>query len=107
MRGSNNNSTVRRLSAANKKLFVFNEMMDTVRGNCLALESVLIVAASSTCESHKTVNNLNASVLKIKVLDDVNEADKSYENDDYEYIPSKYHYLNILKKPLHVLQASL
>ena len=91
MGGSNNNPTVRQFSAAYKKLLVWNDIMDVVKGNCLPLKSVPILTVSSAHGNNASVKDINASLLRNRVLDD---TDKEYSNDgneDYIYIPSNSH----------------
>ena len=94
MGGSNNNPTVRQFSAAYKKLLVRNDIMDVVKGNCLPLKSVTILTVSSVHGNNASVKDINASLLRNRVLDDTDDTDKEYSNDgneDYIYIPSNSH----------------
>ena len=90
MGGFNNNPTVRQFSAAYKSLLIFNDIMDTLRGNCLPLESVPILSVSSCRENIASVQRINASSLKNRVLDDIAEEHPNNENN-YVYIPSNHH----------------
>ena len=110
MGGFNSNPTVRQFSAAYKRLLVFNDMMDTLCGNCLPLESVPILSVSSCRGNTGAVQSINASSLKNRALDNVTEEHLNDENDyRYVYIPSNYHLSRCSNKivALHILQVLL
>ena len=77
--------------AAYKRILVHNEIMNTLRGNCLSLESVPILTASSINRNSTALQNINDSVSKQRVLDDIHEPNSDEEDDEYIYIPSKNH----------------
>ena len=60
------------------------------RGNCLPLESVPILTASSNLGNDVALKNINASVSRHRILEDVHEAHSHDKDDDYDYIPNRY-----------------
>ena len=69
--GCNNNPSARQFCAAYKKLLVYNDIQDVIRGNCMSLKCVPILTVSSTntgCYLSNSVNELNALYLKTEFL---------------------------------------
>ena len=90
MGGHNDNPSARHFSAAYKRILIHSEIMDTLRGNCLSLESVPILTASSLNGNSTALQTINDSVSKQRVLDDIHESN-SDDKDDYIYNPSENH----------------
>ena len=91
MAGHNDNPSARHFSAAYKRILIHNEIMDTLRGNCLSLESVSILTASSLNGNSTALQNINDSVPKQRLLDYIYESNSDEKDDEYIYIPSKNH----------------
>lgn len=71
--GCNNNPTSRQFQSAYKRMFVHNDLKDVMRGNCIALESVPILTATSkvnSCASiaNSFILNLNNSCPRYRIM---------------------------------------
>ena len=87
MGGSNNNPTARQFSKAYKQLLTHNEIQDVTRGNCLPLNSITVLTASSfttgnvICQQEiPSVTIINKSVTKSRASEDISEF---HEIEDY------------------------
>ena len=85
MGGFNNNPSARQFLAAYKRVLTHSEIQEVSRGNCVPLESVTILTASSHYLKAPNVSVPSSSVInhslhKSRVL----EADVTAENREYE-----------------------
>ena len=83
--GCNNNPSARQFCASYKKLLVYNDIQDVIRGNCMPLQAIPILTVSSSYVSNAnlkppSVEELNASVSRSRVLD---IHDQSLHDHDY------------------------
>ena len=93
MGGCNNNPTARQFKSAYKKILTHNDIQDVISGNCLALESVPILTASSTCLTDlnsvtPSTVVLNSSCSKNRVLlmdEDFVPLKLAKHSDDHDY----------------------
>ena len=89
MGGCNNNPTVRQFSAAYKRILVHNDIQDVLRSNCIPLESVHILTASSSSKNGTQLCNpsvlaINSSMAKINILNnDIFEIVSDVDNEEY------------------------
>ena len=89
--GCNNNPTAMQFASAYKRLLSHNEIQDVTRGNCLPLESIPILTASSRLNDFKkdsqSVQMINTSTSRYRANDDIDMG--SVQNDhDYVYAPT-------------------
>ena len=77
MFGCNNNPTSRQFSSAFRKLLMHNEIQDVARGNCVPLETIPVLTASSSykhiCNEDMdvpSVSAINVSLEKKNLLED-------------------------------------
>lgn len=88
--GCNNNPSARQFISAYRKLVVHNDLQDVLRGNCLPLESVPILTATSNFVSKlnadcPSVLSLNNSVTRARVIDPDYTATRDH---DYTFVPN-------------------
>lgn len=76
---SNNNPSTRQFSAAFKKVLIHNDIEEVARGNCLPLESVPILTASS-----KYTMDINISTHSSKIINSSLAKSRVLENDALE-----------------------
>lgn len=95
--GCNNNPTARQFKSAYKKLLIYNDVQDVLRGNSLPLQSVPILTASSKCISNNNVDSeppsihaINLSVGRNRILDE-NVSESALCDHDYVYVPHPTH----------------
>jgi len=87
--GCNNNPTARQFTSAYKKLVVHTDLQDVMRGNCMPLEAVPILTATSNFLFHENadppaVNTLNGTVTKSRLID----PDANVVDHDYAFVPT-------------------
>jgi len=90
MGGCNNNPSARKFIAAYRKLVVHSDLQDVVRGNCLPLDVVPILTASSYLLSDvesepPSVTQLNMTVTRSRIID---PDDCAVSDHDYTFIPT-------------------
>ena len=82
--GCNNNPSARQFISAYRKLIVHRDIQDVVRGNCLPLESLPILTASSGFASQLgPVQVINESVARSRVVD----IENIVPDCDYDLMP--------------------
>jgi len=86
MGGCNNNPTARQFKTAYKKLMTHNDIQDVIKGNCIPLESIPILTASSTV-APDSLSILNSTSLRNRVLDPLNDSDVFHDHD-YVFTPN-------------------
>jgi hypothetical protein len=89
MGGCNNNPTARQFKTAYKRIMTYNDIQDVIRGNCLPLDSVPILTASSATPNADppSVSILNATSVRNRVVDVRDDFDL-FRDHDYVYTPN-------------------